>query len=381
MKKLLTTIILCMVIIVIVSFRSTAVQSSYYTLPELRERYGSGDTSRWPEAFLDSSVAAGFKEIGVLPEMKFPEDNPYSDAKKELGKMLFFDPRLSGSGQIACASCHDSELGWGDGRRLSYGHDRQLGKRNSMTLLNVGYADSLFWDGRAASLEEQVDFPLTDTLEMHSDHKIAVGNIRRIAGYRIEFFKAFGDTMVSFDRIRKALATFERTIVSGTSRFDLFVQGDTSRLSDREVLGLHLFRTKARCINCHNTPLFSDNKFHNTGLTYYGRKYEDLGRYEHTGKKEDVGRFRTVTLREIARTAPYMHNGIFPHLRGIINLYNAGMARPARKPHQQNDSLFPETSPLLKKLDLSDKEKIALQAFLLTLTSRSKREDPPLLPQ
>ncbi|RAV28492.1 hypothetical protein DN748_12790 [Sinomicrobium soli] len=161
----------------------------------------------------------------------------------------------------------------------------------------------------------------------------------------------------------------------------MFIQGDTSRLSDREVLGLHLFRTKARCINCHNSPLFSDNKFHNTGLTYYGRKYEDLGRYGHTGKKEDVGKFRTVTLREVARTAPYMHNGIFPHLRGVINLYDAGMPRPVRKPHQQRDSLFPETSPLLKKLHLTDDEKLSLRAFLLTLTSRARREAPPGLPK
>ncbi|UGU15713.1 cytochrome-c peroxidase [Sinomicrobium kalidii] len=381
MKQSITLIAIIILTGGILAFTRQPPQEKYIPVNELRALYSSGDQSRWPEPFLDSTVAPGFEDIGSLPEMSFPQDNPYSETKKELGKLLFFDPRLSGSKQIACASCHDSEIGWGDGRRFSYGHNRQLGVRNSMTLFNVGYADSLFWDGRAASLEEQIHFPLKDTLEMHSDQQIAVRHIRDIRGYGTWFQKAFGDTLVTFERIKKALATFERTIVSESTRFDRFIQGESDRLSDREVLGLHLFRTKARCINCHNTPLFSDNEFHNTGLTYYGRKYEDLGRYDHTGKKEDVGRFRTGSLREIAVTGPYMHNGLFPHLRGVINLYNAGMPHPKRKAHQLNDSLFPQTSPLLQKLHLTDKEKLALRAFLFTLTSRQRREAPPELPQ
>lgn len=353
-----------------------------YDIDRLRELYSSGDPSTWPEPTLDSTInTSSFKDIGSLPEIQFPEDNPFSEEKKELGKTLFFDPRLSSSGQIACASCHDSELGWGDGRRHSYGHNRQEGRRNSMTILNSAYAETLFWDGRANSLEDQAQFPIQDTVEMNFHINLAVDRIATIKGYKSLFKAAFGDAQVSKDRIQKAIATFERTITSGSTRFDRFIAGDSDRLTDQQVLGLHLFRTKARCINCHNTSYFSDNKFHNTGLTYYGRSFEDLGRYEVTGKREDVGKFKTSTLREISRTGPYMHNGLFPHLYGIVNLYNAGMPHPKRKDHQVNDTLFPTTSPLLKKLNLTKSEKFALVAFLRSLESVNRRETPPKLPK
>lgn len=352
-----------------------------YDIDDLRRRYSSGDYSQWPKPNLDSSVVNGFKDIGHLPEMQFPEDNAYSEAKKDLGKTLFFDPRLSQSGQIACASCHDSELGWGDGRRASYGHNRKLGSRNSMTLLNVGYVDSLFWDGRSASLEDQVRFPIEDSLEMNFHFNLAVEEISRIEGYKPLFEKAFDDEKVTEERIRKAIATFERSIVSESTKFDRFIAGDSKIFSDKEVAGMHIFRTKARCINCHNTGYFSDNGFHNTGLTYYGRKFEDLGLFNVTGKKEDVGKFRTGSLREVSRTGPFMHNGLFPHLEGVVNMYNGGMPQPRRRDYQKNDSLFPTTSPILKKLDLSDYEKKALIAFMESLESRKKREVPPVLPE
>lgn len=349
-------------------------------LDELRQRYSSGDYSKWPAPTLDSAALEGFEDIGHLPEMEFPADNPYSKEKSDLGKTLFFDPRLSSSGQIACATCHDSELAWGDGRRLSYGHDRQLGRRNSMTLLNVGFADSLFWDGRAVSLEDQIGFPIEDSLEMNSHVDLAVERIAAVDGYSPLFEEAFGNREVNEEKIRKAIATFERSIISESTKFDRFIDGESDIYSDKEVLGLHLFRTKARCINCHNSGYFSDNKFHNDGLTYYGRKYEDLGLYEVTGRKEDIGKFRTPTLREASRTQPYMHNGIFPHLEGVVNMYNAGMPRAKRKPGQEQDSLFPVTSPLLKELNLSNLEKEALIAFIKTLESRNRRELPPELP-
>jgi len=351
-----------------------------YDVDRLRTLYSSRDIKLWPKAFIDSTLSE-YEEIGALPPMKFPEDNPYSDAKKELGKTLFFDPRLSVSGQIACASCHDSEIGWGDGRRVSYGHNRQQGRRNAMTLLNVGYVDKLFWDGRAKSLEDQVHFPVEDSLEMNFHLSLAVDRISKVNGYKTMFKEAFRDTIITDSNIRKAIATYERTIVSESTKFDRFIEGESDLYSDEEVLGLHLFRTKARCINCHSGGYFSDNKFHNTGLTYYGRKYEDLGLYEVTGKKEDVGKFRTSSLREISRTEPFMHNGLFPHIQGVINMYNAGMPRPKRKPHQVNDTLFPETSPLLIKLNLSDYEKFCLLQFLETLESRNRREQVPELPK
>lgn len=348
-------------------------------IEKLRKTYSSGDISQWEKPELDEEVIANFEDIGVLPKMIFPENNPYSEAKKELGKMLFFDPRLSKSKQISCASCHDPELAWGDGRTISYGHNRQTGKRNSPSLLNIGYHSVFFWDGRAASLEDQALGPITDPVEMAATETISIKNIKKIKGYKPYFREAFGDEKITIERILKAIATYERTITSKKSKFDSFIEGKSDIFTDEEVIGLHLFRTKARCINCHNTPLFSNQKFHNVGLSYYGRTFEDLGKYNITHKKEDVGKFKTPSLREIGRTAPYMHNGLMPNLEGIIEMYNAGMPRIKPKENQKNDSLFPVTDPLLKKLNLTKKEQNALKAFLLTLSSSPRREILPKL--
>lgn len=350
-------------------------------IEKLRKTYSSGDISQWEKPELDEEVIANFEDIGVLPKMIFPENNPYSEAKKELGKMLFFDPRLSKSKQISCASCHDPELAWGDGRTISYGHNRQTGKRNSPSLLNIGYHSVFFWDGRAASLENQALGPITDPVEMAATETISIKNIKKIKGYKPYFREAFGDEKITIERILKAIATYERTITSKKSKFDSFIEGKSDIFTDEEVIGLHLFRTKARCVNCHNTPLFSNQKFHNVGLSYYGRTFEDLGKYNITHKKEDVGKFKTPSLREIGRTAPYMHNGLMPNLEGIIEMYNAGMPRVKPKENQKNDSLFPVTDPLLKKLNLTKKEQNALKAFLLTLSSSPRREILPKLPE
>ena len=350
-------------------------------IEKLRKTYSSGDISQWEKPELDEEVIADFQDIGVLPKMIFPENNPYSEAKKELGKMLFFDPHVSKSKQISCASCHDPELAWGDGRTISYGHNRQTGKRNSPSLLNIGYHSVFFWDGRAASLENQALGPITDPVEMAATETISIKNIKKIKGYKPYFREAFGDEKITIERILKAIATYERTITSKKSKFDSFIEGKSDIFTDEEVIGLHLFRTKARCINCHNTPLFSNQKFHNVGLSYYGRTFEDLGKYNITHKKEDVGKFKTPSLREIGRTAPYMHNGLMPNLEGIIEMYNAGMPRVKPKENQKNDSLFPVTDPLLKKLNLTKKEQNALKAFLLTLSSSPRREILPKLPE
>ena len=350
-------------------------------IEKLRKTYSSGDISQWEKPELDEEVIADFQDIGVLPKMIFPENNPYSEAKKELGKMLFFDPRLSKSKQISCASCHDPELAWGDGRTISYGHNRQTGKRNSPSLLNIGYHSVFFWDGRAASLENQALGPITDPVEMAATETISIKNIKKIKGYKPYFREAFGDEKITIERILKAIATYERTITSKKSKFDSFIEGKSDIFTDEEVIGLHLFRTKARCVNCHNTPLFSNQRFQNVGLSYYGRTFEDLGKYNITHKKEDVGKFKTPSLREIGRTAPYMHNGLMPNLEGIIEMYNAGMPRVKPKENQKNDSLFPVTDPLLKKLNLTKKEQNALKAFLLTLSSSPRREILPKLPE
>jgi cytochrome c peroxidase len=352
------------------------------SIAELKRLYSGGDYTKWPKPEVDSIVyAQGFEDIGTLGKPEFPESNPYTEEKAELGKVLFFDPRLSKSGQISCANCHDPELSWGDGRRVSYGEGRLQGIRNSPSLMNIAYSKVFFWDGRASTLEDQASFPIKDTKEMNFHIDLATKRLNKIKGYKPYFKKAFGKEKLNQEEILKAIATFERTLISPKSRFDKFIAGDSTQLTNKQVEGLHLFRTKARCINCHNTANFSDNKFHNIGLTYYGREYEDLGRYNVTGKAENVGEFKTQSLRGVSQNAPYMHNGLFPNLRGVLNMYNAGMPQPKRKETQLNDTLFPTTSKLIQKLKLNQSELEALESFITSLSTGAYKMRPPVLPQ
>ena len=363
------------------AFKSNKVVDQGYTIDDLRALYSSGDQSKWPTPTVDASVyAEGFEDIGALGKVPFPDNNPYSKEKADLGKVLFFDPRLSNSNQISCANCHDPEHNWGDGRRVPYGEDRQLGIRNSPSLMNIAYSKVMFWDGRANTLEEQAEFPIRDKREMNYHIDFATKKLAQIKGYKELFKQAYGDSKVTNERIVKALATFQRTILSPKTRFDKFIAGDSKQLSDQEVQGLHLFRTKARCINCHNSSYFSDNKFHNIGLTYYGREYEDLGLYNVTKLAKNVGEFKTPSLRELPQNAPYMHNGLFPHIRGVLNMYNAGMFHFQPNEKQKNDTLFPKTSDLVKKLNLTESELDALESFLVSLKQNQYKMRAPVLP-
>lgn len=348
-------------------------------IKKLRKLYGSGDYSKWPVPVLHEMAKDGFVDIGGLGEVPYPADNPTNDAKKELGKILFFDPRLSVSGQIACASCHDPQLGWGDGKRLAFGHDRKLGGRNAMTIFNTAFYKKLFWDGRANSLEDQARFPVQDHLEMNENLIDMEKRVQSFAGYKPLFKKAFGTDEINLDKIFKAIATFERTVVSPPSRFDLFIKGKQEAMKDEEVLGLHLFRTKAGCINCHNTPLFSDNKFHNDGQTLWGSENEDLGLYNVTKNKADVGKFKTPSLREVINTGPWFHHGNFPTMKDVILFYNLGNPAPIQKKYlgTARDSILPVTSPMLKKLNLTEKEIDALVAFMSAVTTTPRRLNPP----
>jgi cytochrome c peroxidase len=371
------SVIICGILALAICY-SFSVDEDAVSVKKLRKLYSSGDKSKWPAPNLDDAVKSSFEDIGTLTPVVHPADNPYNDAKKELGKILFYDPRISTSGQIACASCHDPQLGWGDGKRFAFGHDRKLGKRNAMTLFNTGYYSKLFWDGRASSLENQAQFPVQDHLEMNQDLPGLEKKIQQYTGYKPLFKKAFGSDEVTLDKVFKALATFERTVpVSPPSRFDVFIGGKSDVLTDEEVLGLHLFRTKARCINCHNTPLFSDNQFHNDGQTLFGSENEDLGLYNITKNKADVGKFRTPSLREAVNTGPWMHHGNFPTLKDVVLFYNLGNPAPIQKKYLGiRDSLLPVTSPLLKKLALKDNEIKALLAFLQAITTTPRRLQP-----
>jgi cytochrome c peroxidase len=375
--------IMCVLVVVITFIITTAFlqdNPKVYSIAELRALY-SGDPAKWPAPDVDESVK-NFKDIGYLGRPTYPKDNPHSEEKEKLGKLLFFDPRLSASKQIACASCHDPELGWGDGRRVAYGHDRQTGKRNAMTLLNVAFYESFFWDGRAKSLEDQAKFPIQDHLEMNQNLNTMVKHVSQIKGYKPLFKQAFGDDKVTLDKIQKAIATFERSIISTNSRFDAFVKGNSKALKDDEVLGMHLFRTKARCINCHNSPLFSDNQFHNDGQTLLGSKMEDLGRYNVTKKLEDLGKFRTPSLRETNITGPWMHHGNFPSLKDVVEFYNLGNPSPIQKAAVVPDSFrnVPKSS-ILRKLNLTLEEQQALEAFLRSISTRVNKIIPPTLPE
>ncbi|MDY0905047.1 cytochrome-c peroxidase [Pedobacter sp. CFBP9032] len=378
MKRLIITLGVILSFIISTAF----LQDMPLTIDQLRTLY-SGDQAKWPAATLDEEARPGFKDIGFLGKPDYPKNNPYRAEKAKLGKILFFDPRLSVSRQIACASCHDPELGWGDGRRVAYGHDRQNGKRNAMTIFNTAFYNKLFWDGRALSLEHQSGFPVQDHVEMNEDITVMVKNISAIAGYKPLFAQAFGNEEISLEKIQQAIATFERGIISTNSRFDLFVKGNKAILKDDEVLGLHLFRTKARCINCHNTPLFSDNKFHNDGQALLGSRFEDLGLYNVTKQLKDVGAFRTPSLRETSITGPWMHHGNFPSLRDVIEFYNLGnpVAQQRALADKIPDSLKTPKSAMLKKLNLSIDEQRALEAFLRAISTQVNKIMPPVLPK
>lgn len=345
-------------------------------IDELRKLY-AGEPDTWPAPTLDAGI--DHRELGPIPEVEHPAENPGTDAKIELGKMLFFEPRLSGSKQIACASCHDPDLGWADGRATSFGHNRtQLG-RNSPAILNSGFRKHLFWDGRASSLEDQAAKVLNNQDEMHSSENIVIEHLADIPAYRAKFEAVFGPEGLTFDNAIRAISAYERTVVGGTSRFDSFLKGRQQALSDEAIAGLHLFRTEARCLNCHNGPLLTDDEFHHIGLSNYGRRFEDLGRYEVTKEAADVGKFRTPSLRNIVNTAPYMHNGLFD-LDEVLRLYNSGMPTPRPRKDQMDDPLFPEKSPLLKVLNLNSQDLADLKAFLESLSESHRRVETPNLP-
>lgn len=360
--------------------RPTLSEDEYRAQAQSLRLIYAGPATQWPAPDIDESVRAHYVEVGLLPPMPYPADNPYSAAKADLGKQLFFDPRLSGSGQISCSSCHDPDLGWADGRTVSFGHARKVLKRNAPTVQNAGHLPALFWDGRVVTLEQQAEAVLRNDDEMRSHEALISERLSTLPGYTSSFDRVFGGSTVSMARVAQAIATFERTITSRSSPFDSFLRGDELALSDAAVRGLHLFRTTARCVNCHHGPMLTDSRFHNEGLTYYGRKLQDLGRYEISRHPEDVGAFKTPSLRNIGRTAPYMHVGLFD-LDGVLNMYNAGMPTPRQRPEQKDDPLFPHKSHLLIPLGLNKQDLADLKAFLESLTETRQRMMPPELPQ
>lgn len=335
------------------------------------------EQAAWPAPHVDPGIE--WREISLLPPVEHPESNPFNATKAELGRLLFFDRRLSADGKMSCVSCHEPSLGWADGRPVSQPHGRSP-DRNTPTIRNVAFQTHLFWDGRASSLEQQVEDAITNPSEMAADRDDVVRLLGSSPGYRQLFEESFPGRPITFAAVVDAVACFERTIVSGRSRFDRYMLGDEAALSDAELLGLDLFRREARCMNCHHGPTFSDGRFHDLGLSFYGRSNEDLGRHAVTGEASDKGRFRTPTLRDVTHTTPLMHTGMF-ELRGVLNMYNAGMVTLKRQPYQRDDPLFPVKSPHLKPLGLNRQDLDDLEAFLGALEEPRQRVFPPSLPE
>ena len=296
-----------------------------------------------------------------LPPIFWPEDNPYSKAKAELGRLLYFDTRLSSDGTIACASCHEPAKAFTDGLPTSLGIGAQAGSRSAPTVINRAFSTAQFWDGRAPSLEEQVKGPLANPIEMTAAkestlaHEETVGRIRAIPGYVERFRDVFGPGEFDIDSVAKAIATFERTVLSGNAPYDRYQAGDTSAMSEAQVRGKDVFIKKAACDACHLGFNFSDGSYVNVGVGA-DEPNPDLGRFMVTGREEDKGAFKTPTLREIEHTGPYMHDGRMTTLEEVVEHYDKGGI-----PNPQLDQR-------IKPLNLSDREKSDLIAFLRALS-------------
>jgi cytochrome c peroxidase len=306
---------------------------------------------------------------GLAP-LKHPDDNPLTEAKVALGKQLYFDKRLSKDMSVSCASCHDPAKGWSNGDTFATGVEGQRGGRSAPTIINSAYNAFHFWDGRAGSLEEQALGPVQNPIEMAMKIEDCEERLNEVAGYRRQFKEVFGTEKVTRDGIAKAIAAYERTILSGDAPFDRSKAGDESALSESAQRGMKLFFGKAQCSACHVGPNFTDNAFHNVGVGM-DKDEPDLGRYEQTGLEGDRGSFKTPTLREIARTAPYMHDGSLATLEDVIEHYlKGGVNNP-----WLDEGIF--------KLNLSDQEKTDLVTFLKEgLSSDSYPEhEPPELPE
>ena len=291
--------------------------------------------SRWlaaiaPAIVLSTLLAAEKKAaapgvpvpLGLLP-IQWPEDNPYSTDKVELGRLLYFDKRLSADGTVSCANCHHPSFAFADGLAVSTGIKGQKGGRSAPTVFNRAYSLAQFWDGRAKTLEEQAKGPMANPIEMGNTHENLVVRLKQIAGYRPLFVKAFGTEDFTIDHVAKAIATYERTVLSGNSAYDRFKAGDKKALTPAQVDGLDVFQNKAKCDQCHEGINFTTNAYHNLGIGT-DKPNPDEGRYVVTKDPKDWGAFKTPTLREIARTAPYMHDGSLKTLEEVVDFYDKG---------------------------------------------------------
>jgi cytochrome c peroxidase len=314
-----------------------------------------------PKVGLDALKEA-FKRPATIP---FPADNPYTPEKAALGKALYYDSRLSAGHVLACSSCHNPSFGWGDGLAKGVGHEmKELGRR-SPSIINAAWTSIFMWDGRMPSLEKQALGPIQSTAEMNLPLTDLMNRLSLVEEYKPLFEAAFPGQPESPELIGKAIATYERTIVSGIAPFDAWIAGDEKAIGDDAKKGFEVFNGKAGCASCHVGWNFSDDSFHDIGLAS-----ADVGRGKFLPQIPKMqGAFKTPGLREIGRRGPYMHNGSLATLAAVVDHYDrAGVDRPSR-------------SDLIKPLGLSSEEKLELVAFLQTLTSTVDPTTLPSLPR
>ncbi len=315
------------------------------------------------------------KELKELKELKklyirpskvpYLEDNVYSSEKEILGRMLFFDPRLSGSGMISCSSCHNPSLGWSDGLQKGVGQShKQLGRR-SPSILNLAWTEKMMWDGRFKHLEGQALGPLSSPDEMNMDMSLLPKKLEGINGYVKLFQNAFPGQPITNDQIAKALAIYERKIISGTAPFDKWIAGDEKAITAEAKMGFIVFNKKANCAACHSGWRFTDDSFHDIGV-----KSEDIGRGKFLKIQSQQFAFKTPGLRNITSRPPYMHDGSESSIDSVIEFYNRG-----------GDVIRESHSAMMKPLQLSNAEKQQVKVFLETLTSKDKSVDYPVLPR
>lgn len=333
----------------------------------------SPGTSARPAPTEPAALAAAGQLPAVplgLPPVPVPADNPMSVAKVELGKALYFDKRLSKDSTVSCATCHDPKMAWTEHRATSKGIAGQTGDRNSPTVINAAYLPVQFWDGRAASLEEQALGPIENPIEMGHKLEAMIADLSKLDAYKAMFKEAFGSEDITKDKVAKAIAAFERTVLSGDSPYDRFQAGDKTALTEAQQRGMTVFVEKGSCSTCHTPPIFSNGSYYNAGVGS-DKANPDPGRKKVTNRDGDMGKFRVPHLREIADTHPYFHDGSGKTLEEAVALMADG--------GKDNPNLA-GTFKDVRDAKLTDQDKKDLVEFLKALSGKYPVIEAPKLP-
>lgn len=346
---------------------------------------------------------SAFPPLAPLGDPPIPDDNPMSEAKVELGKILFWDPRLGGDASTGCVTCHEPDQGWGFNTPLSRGYPGTVHWRNSQTVINTAYLGQLFWHGSARSLEKQAPAAAKGAIAGAGENDVMEARLAFIPEYVERFRDVFGTEWPLVGDAWAAIAAFERTLIVNDTPIDKYLAGDESALTEEQLAGMELFNGKAGCIQCHNGALATDEKYYNIGvppaieweedglsqITFryrqvtngvtqeiYRKIKDDAGLYYSSKEKEHMGLFRTAPLRYLAYTAPYMHNGAFWDLREVVEFYNAG----GFENEFTDGTMASNKSELIKPLNLTEDEIDQLVAFLEGFSGDELKIEPPTLP-